>query len=603
MRNTHLDLRLLPMIAALTACNMASDEAPLAVTACGESATSISEIQGRGATSPLEGEFVTLEGVVTAVVPAQHGFYLQDGGDGDPATSDGIFVYDKGDTVSVSEGMRVRLTAQVGEFYRNTQLSALSEWRQCGRMSLPAPTAVQLPLQTSNDLEALEGMLVSLQGLTVNDVYHLGRYGEVMLANGLRSVPTQVASPGEEAKAVAARNSVNKIYLDDGSTEQNPPQVVFPSPQLSAENTLRVGDTLKYAEGPLYFSFDEYRVVPTKTPQFAATNPRGEAPPTKPADSLRVASFNVLNFFNGNGEGGGFPTQRGAQNKAELERQRDKLVAAMAQINADIFAVMEIENDGFSSQSAIAQLTSALEQKSGESWTFASSKTRLGSDEITVGLLYRNDVVTANGAPFILNSANTTLDPQGRPLFDDQRNRPSLAQRFNLANGETVVVVVNHFKSKGSSCGEGDDDTAVGGQGNCNLTRTRAAQALVEWTRSDFSGERVIMLGDFNAYAKEDPISVIERGGYQGAERVMGAEQAYTYVFKGARGQLDYAFVNNKLADELIGYSEWHINADEPPALGYSARYKTVEQQRDWYRPDPYRSSDHDPVIVDLNIR
>ena len=117
--------------------------------------------------------------------------------------------------------------------------------------------------------------------------------------------PTNVVAPGEQAKAMQARNDLDRILLDDGRSGQNPDPIRYPAPELSAYNSLRVGDRTSAIDGVLDYSAGSYRIQPLQTPTFEAANPR----PAQPAveGRLRVASFNVLNYFNGDGKGGGFP--------------------------------------------------------------------------------------------------------------------------------------------------------------------------------------------------------------------------------------------------------------------------------------------------------
>src|SRR5690606_1485903 len=278
------------------------------------------------------------------------------------------------------------------------------------------------------------GMLVRFsQPLTVNDTYTLGRFGELTLSNGRRYTPTQVVMPGAEANALDAQHALNKILIDDASTQQNPATVSYPSGGLSAFNTVRSGDTVTGLAGTVHYSFNEYRVMPTVAPTFIQTNPRTAAPELVAAGNVKFASFNVLNYFNGDGAGGGFPTARGAHTAFEFERQRSKILSAMSALDASVIGVMEIENDGYSSTSAIADLVSGLRTATGnDSWQFINAGGPVGSDEIAVGLIYRSDLVVPAAELLILNSANSALDEQGIALFDDRRNRPMLAQRFRL---------------------------------------------------------------------------------------------------------------------------------------------------------------------------
>ncbi|MBG7087409.1 SpnA family nuclease [Pseudomonas aeruginosa] len=569
----------------------------------------IHEVQGAGAESPLVNQRVAIEGVVVGDfqnASELKGFYVQQEDatvDGDPATSEGIFVYDGGNGSDVKLGDRVRGTGQVREFNGLTELvGPLQASVLASGVALPTPAGISLPLASADALERYEGMRVQLrQTLTVNEVYNLGRYGEVLLSSGGRQMtPTNVVAPGEQAKAMQARNDLDRILLDDGRSGQNPDPIRYPAPELSAYNSLRVGDRTSAIDGVLDYSAGSYRIQPLQTPTFEAANPR----PAQPAveGRLRVASFNVLNYFNGDGKGGGFPTSRGANTAEEFQRQKAKIVAAILASKADIVGLMEIENDGYGEFSAIADLVNGLNASlpQGQRYAFVNpNRAKLGSDEIAVGLIYRGDKVRTYRSAAVLDSSVN-------PEFDDTRNRPTLAQTFQEINGgERLTIAVNHLKSKGSAC-DGDPDTGDG-QGNCNLTRARAAQALVDWLAGDPTGAKEpdrLIIGDLNSYAKEDPVNVIRSAGYTDlVARQAGAGKGYSYVFSGQSGYLDHALANASLARQVRGAVEWHINADEPRVLDYNVEFKTPRQQDSLYNAEPYRASDHDPVVIGIDLR
>lgn len=569
----------------------------------------IHEVQGAGAESPLVNQRVAIEGVVVGDfqnASELKGFYVQQEDatvDGDPATSEGIFVYDGGNGSDVKLGDRVRVTGQVREFNGLTELvGPLQVSVLASGVALPTPAGISLPLASADALERYEGMRVQLrQTLTVNEVYNLGRYGEVLLSSGGRQMtPTNVVAPGEQAKAMQARNDLDRILLDDGRSGQNPDPIRYPAPELSAYNSLRVGDRTSAIDGVLDYSAGSYRIQPLQTPTFEAANPR----PAQPAveGRLRVASFNVLNYFNGDGKGGGFPTSRGANTAEEFQRQKAKIVAAILASKADIVGLMEIESDGYGEFSAIADLVNGLNASlpQGQRYAFVNpNRAKLGSDEIAVGLIYRGDKVRTYRSAAVLDSSVN-------PEFDDTRNRPTLAQTFQEINGgERLTIAVNHLKSKGSAC-DGDPDTGDG-QGNCNLTRARAAQALVDWLAGDPTGAKEpdrLIIGDLNSYAKEDPVNVIRSAGYTDlVARQAGAGKGYSYVFSGQSGYLDHALANASLARQVRGAVEWHINADEPRVLDYNVEFKTPRQQDSLYNAEPYRASDHDPVVIGIDLR
>jgi hypothetical protein len=602
-------LKTLPVTIADAEGRASATSISLTVTeACGDPTTPIHEIQGDGLTSDRVGDIVAIEGVVVGSyqVPGEFGgFYVQEhdaDADADPATSEGIFVFSS--LVQVVPGDVVRVHGRVTEFSGLTELASVDTVVECPSGASVAPTNLTLPVATINDFERYEGMLVHFsQTLTANETFTLGRFGEVKLAAGGRLyAPTAVTTPGPAALALGDLNNRSSFLLDDGNNQQNIDPTRYPLGGLTATNTLRSGDTVESLTGVLDHRFSRYRVQPVGPVPFVASNPRTAAPEAVGGE-LKVASFNVLNFFNGNGtheEGaaGGFPTARGATTLFEFERQLAKEVSALLAIDGDVVGLMELENDA-RPLSAIEDLVSALNAEAGaETYAFIDTGV-VGTDQIRVALIYKPARVTPVGSHELLTSADD-------PRFDDTKNRPALAQTFVLNdNPVPVTVVVNHLKSKGSACDDvGDPDTGDG-QGACNLTRTRAAEALVDWLAQDPTGSGttdVLLVGDMNSYTFEDPIAVFTDAGYTNLVSEHGGLGAYSYVFNGESGYLDHALASPALADEVTGATDWHINADEPIVLDYNVEFKSSGQVDSFYDPGPYRSSDHDPVVVGLSL-
>lgn len=581
--------------------------------ACNDPATSIHAVQGTGTQSTLVGNNVTIEGVVigdyqdTAVELG--GFFVQEeDGDTDtnPETSEGIFVYDNGFGVDVTVGDVVRISGTVAELSSNstflTELTTLTQITICSSGASVTPASVSLPVGDLTDWEAFEGMLINMpQTLTVSENYTLGRYGEVSLSLGRLFNPTNITNPGVDALAQQDLNDRSRIILDDYNAIQNVDPTLHPAPGLSASNTLRSGYTVNGLTAVLDQRFGLYRLQPTGTVNFdASSNPR-TAVPTAVGGTLKLASFNVLNYFNGDGNGGGFPTARGADTEAEFIRQRDKIVSAITAMDADIIGLMEIENDGYGNDSAIQDLVNSLNDATAAgTYTFIDpGVTKIGTDQIAVGIIYKPASVSPAGSSAILDSS---IDAR----FLDTKNRPVLAQTFTeISSGEELTIAVNHFKSKGSACDDVGDPNANDGQGNCNGVRTDAANALVDWLATDptNSGDPDIMImGDLNAYAMEDPITAIQNSGYTNLISFFNGLSAYSYVFDGQAGYLDHALATSSLTAQVAGTIEWHINADEPISLDYNTEFKSANQINNLYSSDAYRASDHDPVVIGLNL-
>lgn len=624
-------------------------------SACSAPDTPIGQIQGSGASAALTGTR-TVQGVVVADYegpdPALRGFYLQNldaTSDGDPATSDGIFIFNQNND-NVRPGQVVQVTGTVSEYGfastggTQTQISAqLVE--PCGQTGSIVARDLALPLAAVDEFERYEGMLVRFpQTLHVSEHFQLGRYGQVLLSGGGRlAQPTSMALPGAAALALAAANARNQIVLDDATQAQNPDPVRFArsGQALSAANTLRGGDTIAGARGVLTqtdataagnvpASSDpvRYRLRPLNTldeqpPLFLAANPRPATAAPLAGSTLRIAGSNLLNYFNtfgttacSNGVGGSVAECRGAEDVIEFERQWTKTVQALLGAQADVIAVNEIENDGYGAGSAIRHLVDRLNAASAPgTYAFIDADAgtgqlnALGSDAIKVGLLYRTARVTPTGVTAVANTGAFGQFSTGAGLI--QRNRPALAQAFiEQGTAARFVVVANHLKSKGSACADnlapvGPDPDAGDGQGNCNLTRRAAAEQLATWLATDPTGAgatNVLIMGDLNAYAQEDPIAALRGAGYVDLVARQYGSGAYSYVFDGQWGYLDHALATPALAAQVTALEEWHINADEPVVLDYNTNFKSAAQIAGLYAPDAFRTSDHDVVIVGLAL-
>lgn len=607
------------------------DETPNAVNNGGDivdppaTTTLISAVQGSGETAALDGQTVQVEAVVTAVV--SNGFYLQEedsDADADSATSEGIFVFtNTAPTVSVSATYQV--SGLVSEFFGLTQITA-ETLTMIGLGTLP--TAANLTFPFSTDLEAFEGMQVSVDTaadanpLTVIETFNFDRFGEMVLSDGPQIQPTQIydaQTEQAEIQALLAENAATRLIIDDGSTSQNPSTFGYIANDTAGDDgdgilgsgdtfsadgpTLRIGAELDApVNGILTYSFGDYRVVPTETLSFdPATNEgaREDTPPTVGGD-LKVVSFNALNYFTTLGE-------RGAFTADDLDRQTEKLVNALVALDGDIVGLQEIENNGFGTESAVATLVAAVNDRLGATvYGFVDPTTDggpMGTDAITVGFMYKLDVVDVVDADFLIFDNVIDRDGDGDVDADDQLNRPAVAAVFEDADGEQITIANNHFKSKGPSGATGDNADQGDGQGAWNPLRTDAAEQLTTWLASgalNTTDPDILIIGDLNAYSQEDPIQAIEAAGYDNLlETFVGAENAFSFVFNGQQGALDHAMATTSLQGQVTGVAEWHINAQEPDLLSYNSRFTDAG----FYNGDDvFSSSDHDPLIIGLSL-
>ena len=603
---------------------------------CGEPATLIHDLQGNGAATPLSGEH-TVEGyVVGDFQTGLGGFFVQEEStdeDADPLTSEGIFVYTGSNPATVDVGDKVRVTGTVSEYYNLTELGGSVTVLECQDGSgTPAgqipvtPFELTLPLNDPADLEAAEGMLVHLgQTLSVNNTFDLYKYGQFEASPQPLMQGTAVAAPGADAQAVEALNQRSILLIDDGQGGSYNWPIRWPSATspLSASNPVRVGYTFSNWYGTLTYSFGQYLFEPVETTDFNTnTNPRKPAPDAH--GGLKIVSFNLQNFFNGDGSGDYSMNARGATTAEEYNRQKARILSALQQLNADIYAFSELENDGFGSLSAIAELVDSLNADANTQCQYTyitppanalGADGKLGTDAIQVGLVYCPDTVTPVGDARIMNES---IDP----AYDTTRNRPALAQTFaDAQTSQHFTVVATHLKSKGGS-GSGADADQGDGQGNWNAIRTAAATALAKAIHTgalyDHNNDTLhrgyLLLGDMNSYAMEDPIQAYQANGLVDLHQTQLADEqpAWSFQFRGRRGYLDYALADRRLKSAITGTAIWHINADEPAFSGYALTSSSDsngngiceagEPCDSLYSTAPYRVSDHDPVVVFLDF-
>ena len=588
----------------------------------GTTLTSIPTIQGSGALSPMANQVVTTQGVVTKLINS--GFFIQDlTGDGNPATSDGLFVFvSPASCPNAQVGSLVTVTGTVTEYAPGagtastplTELTTITSVALVGTGYTITPTVVTLPLAAGDSFERFEGMLVTLQGeMTVQQNYFQAQYGQVTIGAGRHETPTNAFRPTDpQRSALAALQARSRLLLDDNSSLQYP----NPTSYFSASGLGRAGDLVSNLTGVIDFGLATstasgaglYRLQPVSAPIFTSANPRPAAPPAV-GGNLSIAAVNVLNFFTtftngttafgGTGQGcslGGAVAAgncRGANSLAEYTRQRDKLMRELAGLNADAVGLMEIQNNGNTAVQAVVDALNAF-VGAGTYATIPLPAASTGTDAIRVAMIYKPARLATVGLPL------SDTDPVN--------NRPTLAQTFVAPNGEKFSLLANHLKSKSCSGSSGANADQGDGQGCFNATRLAQAQRLrtfVAQVQSSSGSNDVMVVGDLNAYAKEDPVHELTSNGYIdqiGRFNTFG----YSYVFDGTAGRLDHAIATPSMSSRVTGAIEWHINADEALSNDYNLENKQPAcatcAPDPYLGTNPYRSSDHDPVLIGLSL-
>ncbi|MGL6264538.1 ExeM/NucH family extracellular endonuclease [Aeromonas jandaei] len=662
--------------------------------------TPIPTIQGTGSGSQFATDTVTdkngnitgkispgtfmVRGVVTTLGQSlTKGFYLTDpAGDGNPATSDGIFVYLNDSKLATNypalkPGAEVCLEARVEEYYGGTQLKPTFEANkarlQVTAQGLTVPTSVLQVKEGETLAQALnrhEGMRVRLD--SSSDLHLTRNYGfdykvyrnNVELSHKAPLLkPTQLHIAGSpKAVALAAKNGSNRLVVESDYKAQDGVLPWFPGWDAD-QGYLRIGDELTGLEGVIVYNKDAFRlVVPGDVTLSAGAllrtqeDDRQPAPARASGSDLRIGSFNVLNYFTSHSSIGGALNvlckdqpdadsakgcNRGAKSLADFEKQRTKIVNAITEMDADLLGLMEMENNGFGDNSAINNLVTRLnDQQKDASKRYAyvrlpasllTNEKFFGGDAIMVAMIYRPALLTPASEANVIRMPEQRYTTGGVAKTAGQRD--SLVQSFTVAGSkDPLTLVVNHLKSKGSGCYEnGDGKTEPADlQGKCTEFRVTAAKVLGEAV-SKLPGQ-VLLVGDFNSYAKEDPIRVLTDYNPAASERKIvsashtfigeqsyeqlghevtrsyglidlnvkfNKEKAISYSYDSELGTLDYALANPALASKVVNVADWHINSFESNLFEYGNQYTGTLLKSD----NPFSASDHDPIIVDLKMK
>ncbi|MEA1903318.1 MAG: ExeM/NucH family extracellular endonuclease [Actinomycetota bacterium] len=576
---------------------------------CGDSYTPIYDIQGDGSSSPIVGDTIVTEGIVTVDVQKDEehdGFFLQDPtGDGDPSTSDGVYVFNR-DTFGfdVSVGDHVRIRARVNEFFGETQLGSVfsDNATVCGTGSIQ-PTRVKTRDFNSSP-EQYEGMFLEYKGTNfVTDTFEMYRRGQIWIASDdVVEQPTNEFPGGSDAMhAMALDGIAQSVMLISAVTDRG----AFPQLPFVHENgTLRIGDRVINPNGAIKYAFGNYKMVNNPDPVFDETNPRPGSPTVH--GDLVVASFNVLNYWTTLGG-------RGADTAEQFAIQQEKVVAAIRGMGADIVGLQEMEND-HPADAPIIDLIDALNEAEGEEVWARVEGFEQNIYPIVNEIIYRNDRVDpVGGAMTLIGSAFDDCRFDDCSNVNNQLGRRPVAQAFEY-DGSTFTVVVNHFKSKSTTGATGADLDQGDGQSGHNARRVLQAQAVLDWIPdvvTESGDEDILVLGDFNAYTFEDPILLLETELNNLTKRYVKDSYSFNFFASFAapfigRGALDHAFSTPVMNKQIRDVVTWHINADEPCSVyfydGGSSCFRTAEPDPSAVAPGPYRSSDHDPVLIGLDL-
>ena len=648
----------------------ATDDVTFTLTVAPEaSLISIADVQGTGAATPLLGQNVKTQGVVTAAFPTGglNGFYIQTPGADTPDASDAVFVYGgpTGFTTYPEVGDSVEVTGEAAEFSGQTQIAAAQSGVEAIASigTVTAKTVVPgtdcaLPgtdclegaaLDTAREVAESE-LFQPTAPWTATDVYDGSPFwqgtsfssafrGEIGVAANSDTplvTPTEVIDAQATAQ-VADRvkyNNAHRIVMDDGSsvTYSSGANRDLPFPWFTADHSVRVGAEISFP-APVVFTegFGTWRILPQSqivgdpTGQIDVEQTRADnLAPQDVGGDVTLATFNVLNYFPTTGEefvssalgtctyytdrAGNRITvnscnpngPRGAANDVNLERQQDKIVAAINTADADIVSLEELENSvkfGKNRDFAINALVAALNEDAGAgTWAAVPSAPTLPptseQDVIRNGFIYQPANVALVGDSVVLSDQSST----GEAFADAREPVAQAFKQVGTPDADAFAVIVNHFKSKGS--GTPDPD----GQGNANDQRIAQAESLVTFAdefKTARSITRVFLAGDFNSYSEEDPIQILNAAGYANLESSTNPDEE-SYNFDGMVGSLDHVLANTAALADVEDVDLWDINAGESVYYEYGRFNSNVTNL---YTPSPFRSSDHNPEIVGINTQ
>lgn len=520
----------------------------------------IARIQGTGSESPYSGRQVCTQGVVTHTLFGQdelNGFFVQDTAANDTASC-GIFVYGKS---NVQPGDFVLFDATVGEYRQRTQLSGVKNLQVLAQgLAVPYKT-LRFPddLASPADFERHEGMALRIahpMHLTSN--YQVQSEASVELSSKRLRSPTDYNMPGSEAyRLVMDSNRNNRLVLDDGSTTRYPSR----NPWIDADGTCRTGQKTDSLRFVLDQVDGQYKAYAVEKPVFYG-NERTAAPDEAALGDyeLKICGFNLERYYD------------------QEPLQRERLVAALSAINADMFGLVEVGGG----KKVIDSLVAALNRKTSDPYTYLSWNGYQAVSDYTLNhIVYRPSKVEPYDQYFMLNNVGPT-------------NRKLIQAFKELKHGQKFIFSINHFKAK-SGTGTGADADQGDGQGIFNNRRLQEAYAVQDRLNSlkfYYHTDRVLIMGDLNAMYLEDPIRVFTDAGYRNQTHRFG--ENYTYCFDGQVQYLDYSLASPQMEEAVTGATVWHINSDEPAFWDFD---RDTE-----HHTGPYRSSDHEPVIVGLKF-
>jgi len=502
-------------------------------------------IQGDGPRSPYVLQTLTTQGVVTGVFPGLAGFWIQSTHpDGNPNTSDGLFVNAGVLHINVAPGDLVKVTGRVRELSEQTQLelSSVSDVDVVRKaVRLPAPEALDPPADDAAALaynEAHEGMLVAVRepAVVIGPTSVYGEYTLVLAKYGIDRI-------------MRGQPAGRRIVVDDGANTTHDTREGLPY-------VVTVGDRVQGVVGPLAYTFGQHKIEPLTIPHVTAANRQPPSLANTPEGEFRLMDWNAENLFDPLPP---HPSDPPPPTPSEYRRNLEKVAATILAAGAPtVVSLQEIENIDILNDLAALDVLAPYHY---------SAYLMEGTDSrgIDVGYLVRSD------------RAEVSLEKQ-LAVPEGLLSRPplKLVVEPKGVNGlDTITLFNNHF-------------TAL--SAGIELTRPRrVAQAELDAqaVRDILSGTPsapVAVVGDLNSFYGSPPLQALAGAGLTDLFDGLAPDQRFSYIYQGVAQTLDHILVSRALGACLTDFTVLRLDSPYPPPA-----------------PDDttaIRKSDHDPLVA-----
>mgnify|MGYP002517426842 FL=1 len=305
------------------------------------------------------------------------------------------------------------------------------------------------------------------------------------------------------------------------------------------------------------------KLVTGTTPKFSNNKP--ETKPKMPKTNLLICATNLQNYFYNLG---GYAHRKTTKEQHDI--QTEKISKALTHINADIFAICEIQKG----DSAPMMLVSAMNKLAKKTTSAYVSQGWTNGDTLSCGYIYRTDRVK----------------PYGELQYGYHDSKSHYHYRMvacgfqDLNCNERFILNINHFRSK-----RGSED----GSNSKRMANVDSLMAMLNNIQEQqiFQDEDILLVGDYNSYTYEQPLQTIIQAGYEDV-LMHYAPNGYSYVYYSEAGYLDRVFASPTMSTQVTEVQPYHLNAD----YFYSRGFKRGLDET------IFRYADHDPILIHIKL-